>query len=487
MRSELTLPPCAINKDALCILNISPFVFSPFRPMQRLVVSVNGINIAEFDIDRVGKITFIIPKGVLSDTEENVFDFYHPDAAKPIDFGGSQDFRVLSISFHRMEIIEWDAPPDQNLTPDIDRIFGWDLLQRDAEPSAHLEYGWYERSKTDIPGLWLANGQSDINLPSFPKDSSGTIKLDLTPSLVSPYRTVQRLKLILNNAELSRFDISGRESIVVQIPAGALIENGRNRLILQHPDHFVPDDVLGNADRRSVSFFVHGMTIEIFKNTNSVSLPNISLKELFFHFESIGNNCEFGNVQRRAGAEPLGLFRWSFTRIENIISGLESKFAGVGDIDEIEVEISSAFRDGPREYMIRDKKNNLFYHTWNYEGQIDPDKLKNREARRLKFLARKFLEDLQAGEKILVYQHHPRVSDNEVDALLQAVRKIGENPILVVELTEDKSKVGGVDKIGNGLFRGYLDHFTSPNNPYSLSYDAWVKLCSNLYFNELKK
>lgn len=479
LTSQIRLPPLPIIGAALCKLSVSPFVSPPHRPVQRLSVSINGINVAKLELDRVRRIEFIIPKDVLSATEDNIFDFYHPDGMKPIDLGDSQDFRILSVCFHGMEILEWHRSEDERATTAPDYAFSWDGSQRGMDPSVRLGCGWDERKATDGLGLWLIGEQSDISLPSLPSRASGALTLDLSPSLINPYRTIQRLKVLLNGSEIGRYDLSERKTLAIEIPPRTLTENGRNILAFEHPDHFVPHDIIGNGDRRNVSAYVHDFRIQLAQREGAADVPPVSLKELFFRFESIGYDCEFGNVQRRAGAEPLGLFRWSATRIHKIVAGLANGFAGLGDVDKLELDCPTAIK----EFMIRDKQYDLYYHTWQYEGQTDPEDLKIREAKKLKFLARKFLEDLEVGEKVLVYKHEPRVPDVEAAALLQAVRRLGRNPILIVEVAKDPTRVGEIDAIGDGLFRGYIDRFTSPDNPYGLSFETWVKLCSDPCFS----
>ena len=47
------------------------------------------------------------------------------------------------------------------------------------------------------------------------------------------------------------------------------------------------------------------------------------------HFESLGRGCEFGFLQRRAGAEPMGLLRFASMPLEGLIRGLQTQFAGI--------------------------------------------------------------------------------------------------------------------------------------------------------------
>src|SRR5690348_3255112 len=64
----------------------------------------------------------------------------------------------------------------------------------------------------------------------------------------------------------------------------------------------------------------------------SLSLP---LNRLMLAFESLGDNCEFGLVQRQAGAEPLGLLRFTGiflpieVRLQKLVAALEHRFEGL--------------------------------------------------------------------------------------------------------------------------------------------------------------
>ena len=49
--------------------------------------------------------------------------------------------------------------------------------------------------------------------------------------------------------------------------------------------------------------------------------------DLVSRFESLGDNCEFGFVQRFHGAEPSALLRWATAPIEGVILGLADGWA----------------------------------------------------------------------------------------------------------------------------------------------------------------
>ena len=57
----------------------------------------------------------------------------------------------------------------------------------------------------------------------------------------------------------------------------------------------------------------------------------MSDRELVVHFESLGDNCELGLVQRRAGVEPLGLLRFAGVPLRNLVRGLNARFANIAE------------------------------------------------------------------------------------------------------------------------------------------------------------
>ena len=60
-------------------------------------------------------------------------------------------------------------------------------------------------------------------------------------------------------------------------------------------------------------------------------------RDLMLRFESLGQNCEFGLVQRRCGSEPLGLLRFASTPLPHLLAAFEGGFEGLGGPDAIEI------------------------------------------------------------------------------------------------------------------------------------------------------
>ena len=73
-----------------------------------------------------------------------------------------------------------------------------------------------------------------------------------------------------------------------------------------------------------------------------------SVADLMMHFESISAGREFGMVQRRCGAEPLDLLRFTGSAVANLVDLLESNLADFLSPDDIGIDVHGA----EREYMV---------------------------------------------------------------------------------------------------------------------------------------
>ncbi len=87
--------------------------------------------------------------------------------------------------------------------------------------------------------------------------------------------------------------------------------------------------------------------------------------------------------------------------MRNLIRGIDNGFEGLGEIEDIDPRLEGAPR---KEYMIHEKKFGLVYHTFVYEGQRSVWLMREQESARLKFLRRKFMEELESPDKIFVYK-----------------------------------------------------------------------------------
>jgi hypothetical protein len=131
--------------------------------------------------------------------------------------------------------------------------------------------------------------------------------------------------------------------------------------------------------------------------------------------------------------------------------------------------------------MIHERKYGLVYHTFVYEGDRVPELMVQQEAMRLKFLRRKFIEELDAGDKIFVFKGGGSVQEAEILPLFIALNRKRANTLFWVVPEEPGRPSGTVEVLMNGLLKGYIDRFAPGDNAHDFSFDAWVRLCVHAF------
>jgi hypothetical protein len=202
----------------------------------------------------------------------------------------------------------------------------------------------------------------------------------------------------------------------------------------------------------------------------------LSKRDLMMQFESIGQNCEFGIVQRAYKAEPLGLLRWASVSFPNLISGLSAKFEGLGAPDAVQIRLANG------EYMADETRYKITYHTFVRQGETTPEALHEREHKRLRYLADKLIQDLEEAEKIFVYKKDEPLSEDQIRQLHAALRVFGPNTLLWVAAMDATHSAGTVEWLGEGLLAGRVDHFADPDHvPSTTSVESWTTVCANAW------
>lgn len=115
--------------------------------------------------------------------------------------------------------------------------------------------------------------------------------------------------------------------------------------------------------------------------------------ELFMRFESLGDNCEFGFVQRHFGAGPLSLFRWGATTIDMLTSALDADLNGIGKIGHTTV---STYPSG--ELVLHDNQYFSSMHTHFHRESVNIADFLSEMCVRLQFLKKRIIETLKESE-----------------------------------------------------------------------------------------
>jgi hypothetical protein len=331
--------------------------------------------------------------------------------------------------------------------------------------------------------VWSCQTEALLGFKIPANDSQHSIRLIANSFRLPGKLSSQRALIFVNDVELGEITIDALGVIDCCLPK--LAQSGEAIIRLTLPDARRPRDLTGgNSDERLLGLSIRRIVVCETPLTETVGTPVKSFKpepplsdvqksEIMSRFESLGENCEFGLVQRRCGAEPLGLLRFSSAPLPKLLAALQARFAGMGAPENIEVELSS------NEYMVRDRAFGFYYHAWVKEGEMTPEQIRAREKSRVPFLLRKLIEDLSEGRKIFVFHAMEEISTVSAQMLSAAIQSYGTGKLLWVRLADRYHPAGFIELQNDNLIVGYIDRFAPGGNAHDLSLDCWVVLCRN--------
>jgi hypothetical protein len=194
----------------------------------------------------------------------------------------------------------------------------------------------------------------------------------------------------------------------------------------------------------------------------------MSDRDLVVQFESIGDNCELGLVQRQVGVEPLGLLRFAGAPLRNLLDGLRNRFENLADPSHVRI------RPEHGEYMVKLTKYDFTYHTHVQVGEVEPDKLHQQQCRTIRFLTEKLLEDLANPQKILVFRQNEPLSAMDLIDLRVALSAYGPNVLLWVAEACEGHPPGSLVVVDDRLMVGYVRRLAERDDVPTLDLAAWL-------------
>jgi hypothetical protein len=372
---------------------------------------------------------------------------------------------------------------------------------------SYLGGGW---ARAEENFTWAVGQESHLLLPLGHEAREFVLTMNVIPFVHPPALKSQRLIVSVDETTIGATTLSRPTVLAWRIPVGLIRRAERTLVTLSHPDVARPKDVAAGIDDRELAFSVSEVKVYHLPAALAADHPvpaglalggsigpgfgihpgielkdwvtrrtGLTLAELAAGFESIGENCEFGLVQRQCDTEPLGLLRFSGSFSHDIVRGVDREFEGIGEPEDITPKLEG--NGGRREFMIHERKYGLVYHTFVYEGDRTIDLMRQQESTRLKFLRRKFIEELDAGEKIFVFKRATPVPESEILPLFMALNRRRANTLLWVVPEETGKPSGTVEVLMNGLLKGYIDRFAPGDNAHDFSFSEWVKLCVHAF------
>jgi hypothetical protein len=191
-------------------------------------------------------------------------------------------------------------------------------------------------------------------------------------------------------------------------------------------------------------------------------------KDLLGRFESLGDNCEFGFLQRYAGVEEPSLLRFNSTRVDRLIHGLRNRFADLA----LDGSMSVVWTN---EWMVHESCYKFVYHSLNSDTNCDLNKLLKQQAAWLRYMAEKFMERLEIGDRIYVRKGTTDTMESAI-ALGSHLRNHGPATLLWVTVADADHPNGTVAWIGDGVMRGWIQRFASYDRTGDIEPIGWINL-----------
>ena len=376
--------------------------------------------------------------------------------------------------------------------PDLVVDFGDDRAAR------FMDKGWsvIERGYT-----WATGEESTLCLGTWDRPGDTMLFLTVEPNYEADLRSAQRLTVFVNDVEVAQQIVAGPgpRAVVFEVPEAVIASKESLTLRFAHPDWLRPCDMPGaNGDMRELSFMFQELRLttlgDAFRRRRlelrqAIAHPLASSRQEGFRsepldqetltvaFESLGLNCEFGFVQREIGAEPISLLRFNGLPFRKLLKGVRNDFKGLAEGGNLEIRLIPELI----EFMGYEAQYLMIYHTARHPPESDAKTLLGTERMKLRFLARKLMEDLRNGEKIFVLKKDEGLLLEEVMPLIDLVTRNG-GTLLWVMLADADHPAGSVDLVERQLMLGYVDRFAKlARGPEDISHTIWQTMLANAY------
>jgi len=209
------------------------------------------------------------------------------------------------------------------------------------------------------------------------------------------------------------------------------------------------------------------------------------LSEIASIFESMGDNCELGLVQRALGAEPIGLYRFAAVRPETMLELLLDRFAPLGDPAHTHID------EREEEYIALDDRGYFWIHTMVTKNEMTAEKLLKQQLSRISILRRRMLASLEGGGKIFVMKDSSeRISDAMLHDLSEQIELYSKSMVLGIRMADDAHKPGSVEYLADNIAVGYLGQMFSSKTgigPDDIDMTSWKSVLKQVFHHAVEK
>jgi hypothetical protein len=341
---------------------------------------------------------------------------------------------------------------------------------------------------------WTVGAESRCSLPPFEAGRDVVLVLDFKPYVDADCPS-QAVMLAIDGRMLANVQLTDQRVMGFRLPDG-LAPNSGHSLSFTHLNARQSRSPAG-LDHNGKPLGVMVVSLRLYRLQAPAGAPKMlptvpgsiargdlpatarqvsgmSLADFAGQFECLGHKCEFGTIQRKLGAEPLGLLRYAQVVTHRLAEGLRD---GFNHITSASTHI--LIRNDPHPVF---KAHEEYYYLWYSTGRVPnetaADLVHAEQCRKFTFLRRKFVEDLKLGEKIFTLSRSEHMTEPEALAVFCALNLHARNTLLWT-VWGDPSRAGRVEQLQPGFLLGHLGE-TDPVTVYG-SVDAWLSVMVNAW------
>jgi hypothetical protein len=314
--------------------------------------------------------------------------------------------------------------------------------------------------------------ESRLVLPVRDVGPDHVLAICATPCRHPPGLPGQAVMLAFGDRLFSALQFSGLSTFALRLPP----MRGEIVLRLLHANFMVPRAPEQYRNGEPLELMVH--SVRLYRLPATVARPPVfatpagSDAALAMRFESLGQGCQFGLIQREMGADPVSLLRFVDTTTSMLTDGLVHAFAGVDRPGGLTLYPTDKKRPT---YAWKHAEYGLQFDTLIPVDEAEPAPVLAAQLRRLTFLRRKFAEDLKSGDKCYVLTRSDCLTEPEALAVFCALNVHAPNTLLWT-VYGDESATGRVDEIAPGFLCGHLGW--TDHHRYARS-EAWRAVLEN--------
>ena len=208
-------------------------------------------------------------------------------------------------------------------------------------------------------------------------------------------------------------------------------------------------------------------------------------KDVAERFESLGDNCEFGFVNRKLKIEHGSLFRWASMKPTCLLALLLNDFRGIYEYSNL---------SPLRLVMVQEKIYSIGWHTsmksehagsrLQFAHSDDERRLIYKyDLKKMNYLIEKFRARLKSGGVIYFLKSNSGISQNVVDAIFWQLTQLAEGApfwLVHVRSADEGGAVGTVKMVGERRLNAFVESFAAYNTADEFDLDVWKEILNQV-------